>query len=249
MTVAQLFRLIYNQKACRLMVGLAVLLCGLAFGVTVTAPAAFAGSDTYPAKWADAPQDSPSDSWGELNRECTSYVAWMLHSVNGFEMPFHANATVWGPDTASRGFTVSSQPALGSVYWTTPGKGHVAWVESVNPGGTVTIEDYNSDYTGHWAEHTVQPVQRRDISTLRTSSLPPRLHLNLTFFWQCLEPRFTPRSTSVTSGPRKPAPQPTLRPPQPDRHYRHQREPRGQGRPERSVVHRDRRRGPVCRHA
>jgi hypothetical protein len=78
----------------------------------------------------------------------------MLHSVNGFEMPFHDNAVNWGPDARARGYSVNSTPAVGSVYWTSTPQ-HVAWVESVNSNGTVTIEDYNSDYTGHWREHSV----------------------------------------------------------------------------------------------
>src|SRR5450759_4292850 len=117
-------------------------------------PAASAGTNTYPSKWANAPMDSILDSWGEWNRECTSYAAWMLHSENGFEMPFHDNAVNWGPDARNLGHTVNSTPAVGAIYWTTSPQ-HVAWVESVNPGGTVTIEEYNHDYTGHWSERTV----------------------------------------------------------------------------------------------
>jgi surface antigen len=122
--------------------------------VVMAAGTAAAGTDTYPSKWATAPMDSLIDNWGEYNRECTSYAAWMLHSVNGFEMPFHDNAVNWGPDARARGYSVNSTPAVGSVYWTSTPQ-HVAWVESVNSNGTVTIEDYNSDYTGHWREHSV----------------------------------------------------------------------------------------------
>ena len=129
------------------------------FGAAITTLAitkpAFAGSDTYPSKWADAPMDTILDDWGEWNRECTSYAAWMLHSVNGFEMPFHDNAVNWGPDAKSRGYAVNMTPAVGSIYWTSSPQ-HVAWVESVSPDGkSVTIEDYNHDYTGHWGERTV----------------------------------------------------------------------------------------------
>src|SRR4051812_8163035 len=47
-----------------------------------------AGSgDDYPYK--DRAQDSGFDPWGEYFRECTSWVAWALHSRNGFEMPFY----------------------------------------------------------------------------------------------------------------------------------------------------------------
>ncbi|HVU59754.1 MAG TPA: CHAP domain-containing protein [Candidatus Saccharimonadales bacterium] len=95
------------------------------------------------------------DNWGEYNRECTSYAAWMLHSVNGFEMPFHDNAVGWGPDATARGYTVDMNPKPGSIYWTSSPQ-HVAWVESVSTNGsTVTLEDYNHANTGVWDEYPV----------------------------------------------------------------------------------------------
>ncbi|WP_329182666.1 FG-GAP-like repeat-containing protein [Streptomyces sp. NBC_01477] len=122
------------------------------------ASSASAGTDTYPAYWAaPTPMDSTFDSWGEYNRECTSYAAWMLHSVNGFEMPFHDNASGWKADAQARGYAVNSTPAVGAIGWrmSSATVGHVVWVESVNAGGTVTVEDFNSGYTGLWGEHTV----------------------------------------------------------------------------------------------
>lgn len=119
-----------------------------------------AAIDTYPAPWRPPTiQDSMYDTWGEYNRECTSYVSWMLHSVNGFEMPrggnsgFPADAVNWGPHATALGYTVDMDPAVGSIYWTVAG--HVAYVESIPDSTHVQIEDYNSDGTGHWAERTV----------------------------------------------------------------------------------------------
>src|SRR5690349_9633 len=43
--------------------------------------------DDYPPQLKNAAQDSRLDPWREYNRECTSWVAWALHSRNGFEMP------------------------------------------------------------------------------------------------------------------------------------------------------------------
>ncbi|HWC47303.1 MAG TPA: CHAP domain-containing protein, partial [Solirubrobacterales bacterium] len=97
--------------------------------------------------------DSVFDSWGEYNRECTSAVAWWLHERNGFEMPFHDNASGWGPDAQSRGYAVNGTPAVGAVAWWGPGD-HVAWVAAVG-AGTVTIEEYNYDYAGHYHERTI----------------------------------------------------------------------------------------------
>lgn len=102
---------------------------------------AFAGTDTYPAPWAPpAPQDSMFDTWREYNRECTSYAAWMLHSMNGFEMPFHDDAVGWGTDASKLGYTVNMTPTVGSIYWSTS-HDHVAWVESVSSDGkTITLK-------------------------------------------------------------------------------------------------------------
>ncbi len=92
---------------------------------------AFADSNTYPTSIAgcnavgpptgpsvtcdlkDSKQDLYYDPWGEENRECTSYVAWMLHSVNGFNMPWRGqNAINWGTTAASKpyNYTVNMTP-------------------------------------------------------------------------------------------------------------------------------------------
>lgn len=52
---------------------------------------------------------------------------------------------------AALGYAVNSTPAVGSVAWSTAGTyGHVAWVEAVN-GSTVTVQQYNADWHGHWS--------------------------------------------------------------------------------------------------
>ncbi len=116
----------------------------LAFVVTtslVFTPSAMAGTDDYPAVWRNAPIDSVLDTWLEYNRECTSFVAWRLHSRSGYEMPFHDDADGWGAKARARGITVDTIPSVGAIAWWS--YGHLAWVESVNPGGTVTTEEYN----------------------------------------------------------------------------------------------------------
>jgi surface antigen len=136
----------------------AALLVGVAIfsGSLVFAPAAFAGTDDYPAKWKNIPRDSTFDSWGEYNRECTSWVAWRLHGHNQFEMPFHANAADWGAKAKALKYTVNKTPAVGAVaWWDTATRGHVAWVEAVNPNNTVTIEEYNIGSTGKYDEATI----------------------------------------------------------------------------------------------
>lgn len=110
--------------------------------------------DDYPAKWRNAPQDSVLDDWKELNRECTSFVAFRLASRAGFNMPFWDNAINWGPRAQALGFKVDSTPTIGSVAWTTAHGGHVAWVAEVE-GSTVTIEQYNADFHGHYSSAKV----------------------------------------------------------------------------------------------
>jgi surface antigen len=140
-----------TRVAIALLAGLAVVV-----GVVVVAPAAYAGTDDYPAKWKNAPRDSMFDNWGEYIRECTSWVAWRLHGRNQFEMPFHANAGNWGAKAKALGYTVNMTPAVGSVaWWNTSTRGHVAWVEAVNPNKTVQIEEYNTGSTGKYDEATI----------------------------------------------------------------------------------------------
>ena len=140
-----------TRVAIALFAGLAVVV-----GVVVVAPAAYAGTNDYPAKWKNAPRDSMFDNWGEYNRECTSWVAWRLHGHNQFEMPFHANAGNWGAKAKALGYTVNMSPAVGSVaWWNTSTRGHVAWVEAVNPNNTVEIEEYNIGGSGKYDETTI----------------------------------------------------------------------------------------------
>lgn len=128
-------------------------------------PAAFGGrgdggdgapqpGDDYPSQWrAPVPQDSMLDSWGEYNRECTSFVAWALHSRNGFDMPFNDNASGWGTRARARGIAVDDTPAVGAVGWE-PNGNHVVWVAEVS-GNAVTIEEYNRNYDGAYGWRTV----------------------------------------------------------------------------------------------
>jgi len=112
------------------------------------------GND-YPPRWRNRPQDSVLDPWREYNRECTSFVAWALHSRNGFEMPFHRNANRWGRSAARLGYLVNDKPGLGSVAWSNTGIwGHVAYVVAVH-GGNVTVEEYNFAKRGGYDKRVV----------------------------------------------------------------------------------------------
>ena len=159
-----------------LLLVIAGMIAGMLVAVTqqlATAFPAYAATNTYPTSITgcrsvtgnpsgyftcdlrDAGMDAYYDPWGEENRECTSYVAWMLHSANGFEMPFYDDAANWGTCAESMGYIVNMTPAVGSVYWTKSPQ-HVGWVEAVSSdGSSVVIEQYNADYTGQWSESAV----------------------------------------------------------------------------------------------
>lgn len=131
-------------------------------GLTVFGPAspahAWTMGDDYPSKWKDVAQDSVIDDWRQYNRECTSWVAWTLHSRNGFEMPWvngTSGAADWGYADRS-GYGADSTPAVGSVAWWDygDGTGHVAWVAAVN-GTKVTIEEYNANWNGKYSTRTI----------------------------------------------------------------------------------------------
>ncbi len=106
--------------------------------------------DDYPQKYKDGALDAIIDEWRYYNRECTSFVAWRLNSRNGVDFYNYyggvnfGDAGTWGSAARSIGITVDMNPAPGSVFWQQSGKyGHVAWVNTVNDDGTVTIEEYN----------------------------------------------------------------------------------------------------------
>jgi surface antigen len=162
----------------RVLLRVAAVLAVAAVLVLASVALAFAGTDDYPAPWrAPSVQDSLVDSWGYYNRECTSFVAWRLHSRNGFEMPRAiGNADAWGGWASNHGYAVNMSPAVGAVAWWSAC--HVAWVESVNGDGTVTIEEYNYNYNGLYHERTIAAssvsgyIHFKDI--VQTPPPPPR---------------------------------------------------------------------------
>ncbi|MFM0771848.1 SH3 domain-containing protein [Streptococcus suis] len=82
------------------------------------------------------------DPWKLYTRQCTSFVAFRLSKVNGFEIPpAYGNADVWGSRARQEGYRVDMTPAVGAVaWWTSPM--HVAWVSGIQ-GDMVEIEEYN----------------------------------------------------------------------------------------------------------
>lgn len=123
------------------------------------------------------------EQWSSRNfayRNCTDWVAWRLNNTNG--VAFHnnfggrqwGNANTWDDTARALGYAVNSTPAVGAVAQTDAGGfGHVAWVRSVNAGGTVTVEDYNFAGTGVYAARTVAVGTYRYIH-IKDLTAPPK---------------------------------------------------------------------------
>ena len=101
-----------------------------------------ARGDDYPAYYKNGSQEI--DKWRMYSRQCTSFAAFRLSSVNGFEIPAaYGNANEWGYRARREGYRVDNTPAIGSIAWSTAGTyGHVAWVSNVI-GDEIEIEEYN----------------------------------------------------------------------------------------------------------
>lgn len=83
-------------------------------------------------------------------RNCTDFVAWKLQSlgVPNSKTTGLGHGGEWAAKAAGRsGVTVNTSPAYGAaavkVSTTSDQYGHVAFVSSVNPGGTITVLEYN----------------------------------------------------------------------------------------------------------
>lgn len=105
----------------------------------------------YPAKWANAPQDSVVDSWGMYNRECVSYVAFRI-SNSGRRMPYwggRGHAYQWPSSAQQEGIPTGSTPKAGAAAVLYGGPyGHIMYVEAVNGDGTINVSDYNLNGDG-----------------------------------------------------------------------------------------------------
>ena len=101
-----------------------------------------ARGDDYPAHYKNGSQEI--DKWRMYSRQCTSFAAFRLSNVNGFEIPAaYGNANEWGYRARREGYRVDNRPAIGSIAWSTAGTyGHVAWVSNV-VGDEIEIEEYN----------------------------------------------------------------------------------------------------------
>ena len=114
-----------------------------------------ARGDDYPVYYKNGSQEI--DQWRMYSRQCTSFAAFRLSNVNGFEIPrAYGNANEWGHRARREGYRVDSVPTIGSIAWSTAGGyGHVAWVSNVM-GDNIEIEEYNYGYTGSYNKRIIK---------------------------------------------------------------------------------------------
>ena len=124
-------------------------------GLKVNADQSCSYPDSYPYPSADYNQ---ADRWLFFFRECTSYVAWKMNKDAGTtaEPYFFSNymrgghfgdAGGWATNAAAIGFVTNNVPTVGAIahwgYGELGALGHVAYVEAVNPNGSVDVSEYN----------------------------------------------------------------------------------------------------------
>lgn len=136
----------------------------LAFAITL--------GDNYPYTAINA-----VDPWRLYTRQCTSFSAFRLSTVNGFTLPpAYGDANVWGHRARQEGYKVDMIPAVGAIaWWESPM--HVAWVSAVS-GDTVEIEEYNYGYQYKYNRRTINKnsvsgyIHFKDLSSSALPKLP-----------------------------------------------------------------------------
>lgn len=103
------------------------------------------GTGGYP--FANGPRCSVEgcvdDGYSYYQRQCTSYAAWKYRLVHGTQNRGWGNAYQWkshansGPVAGA--IVVWDKYAESGIGWA----GHVGYVESVNPNGTINVSEYN----------------------------------------------------------------------------------------------------------
>ena len=105
-----------------------------------------------------------ADPYGYNLRNCTSYVAWKLHSLGVppslFEKLHNGGQWAENADRVGR-VQVDDKPATGAAAVRVGSIGHVAFVRSVdNQHGTITVEEYNRHLDGKGGTWTGKPSDR-----------------------------------------------------------------------------------------
>lgn len=93
------------------------------------------------------------DPWGMCYRQCVSYAAWKVHRTHGYWISHWSDAKNWDNRAMAAGLKVDGNPRAGDVAVSNSGTwGHVMFVESVNPNGTINISQYNVNLDGRYSE-------------------------------------------------------------------------------------------------
>jgi surface antigen len=88
--------------------------------------------------------------------QCTYWADYRYHQVTGHYVPWRGNADAWASGARQFGWNVSSKPHLHAIIVLQPGVqgagwlGHVAFVERVNPDGSVYTSNMNWYAGGGW---------------------------------------------------------------------------------------------------
>lgn len=96
-------------------------------------------SGGYGSSWTGGVSGGNRYAWGN----CTWYVYERRMQLGRPIGGLWGNANTWAYSAAANGFAVTGEPTAGSIMQNGGGYGHVAVVESVNPGVSITISEMN----------------------------------------------------------------------------------------------------------
>lgn len=107
------------------------------------------------------PGVAPLGSYDASNTYDYGYCTWYVKSRRGASLPnMLGDAHNWYSRAASLGMAVGSTPRTGAVGTTTAGSlGHVVYVESVNPDGSVNISEMNYEGWGVVSRRTTSAAE------------------------------------------------------------------------------------------
>lgn len=116
------------------------------------------------------------DQWHAYQGQCVSWVAYRLNTVSGLRYDNHSylgqrfgSANNWGPSARRAGIPVNMTPARGAVAWYNY---HVAFVEYVNPDGSVVVSEMNHDNHNGFRHVTIKPGYRWPKGFIHFKDLP-----------------------------------------------------------------------------
>ncbi len=106
------------------------------------------GVNTYPKQGACPGDNLRYSFYGGYVCQCVSYTGWKVWERYGYLPSGWGNANTWDDAARAVGFRVDNIPEAGTVAVSNAGYyGHVMWVESVNPNGTINLSEYNNSYS------------------------------------------------------------------------------------------------------